>query len=359
MFIITKSGKRYSYAEFKRGFKKIPYLYIPTVKLIKLRKIKLTDEKMIKWIDEHLHLLNDQYFNHYNNSYKHIKIENIPRNQQFNETYFDKNIILEYGHPEVKEYHIDDFGYDLNNWTGNHINIFTDNKFLINYTNIVKPIEIGLLFSKCLIIADQLIKTIGPNDFSNYYSKARFKREIKDYFYIDNEGKRSKKERIYYKHPEFSLIVNYVLPEELFEPRLTMALFEYTHIREFATLFPGAWSILYKIKKGDQFEKFTRDIKPTIFKTDYRLILNKDHQAFERGQLYYKVISLVYQIRITKIMREIYSRLKKCEIVFIPLRDSVVVSSLYEEATTYIIETIFKKHIDDRLHWIVSKEKHF
>lgn len=335
IFIISKSGKRYSYSDLKRGFKKIPYLYIPTVKLTKLRQIKLVNEKMILWIDEHLHLLNDQYFNHYNYSYKHIRFDLTPYERKVL-TIEERNLIDSFGHPEIKEYHINDFGYDVNDWAGNHLNIFTDNKtYLLKYSNLVEPIEIGLKHSECLIIADQLMKTIGPNDYSVYYLKTRFSKQA------------------LFQHP-----FDYDLSKLIFEQQLFTALFGYFNVSSFAIMFPKAWNILYNIKAGrNNYLEFASNLKQPIFKTDIRLQIDSKHPAYERGQIYYKIISLVYYIRITQIMREIWNKLKKCDIIFIPLESSVVVSGLREEATTYIIETVLKKHIDKKIYFEISKIK--
>lgn len=356
-YIISKSGKKYTFSDLKRGFKKIPYLYIPTTKLTKLRPIKLRSEEMTVWIDNHLHLLNDQYFNHYNHSYKYIKIENLPSTFSFNNKYFDKNIIYEYGHPKIKEYHIDGCGYDLNNWAGNHVNVFTHNKDLIKHTNIVKPIEIGIVHSECLIMADQLIKTIGPNDFSAFYLKTRFNKLT----YKKNE---KGKKVLIAKHKDqlFTLASEYSVYTHLLREQVWMALYRYDNINEFANMFPQTWDMLYRIKagqsdKGLYFMGFTKNLNPTIFKTDYRLIIPEDSEAYPRGQKYYKITLLVYHIRLVQIMREIWSRLKKCGIKFIPLESTVVVSNGDVVPTEYIVKKIMDKHIDGRLTTVVLKQQ--
>lgn len=357
MYIISKSGKRFSYGDLKRGFKKIPYLYIPTIKLTKLRQIKLRDEAMTRWIDKHLHLLNDQYFNHYNHSYKYIKIENVPSSFSFNDRYFKKGVISDYGHPDVKEYHIDNCGYDLNNWAGNHVNVFTSNNELLKYTNLKKPIEIGLLYSECLIMADQLLKTIGPNDFSAFYLKTRFNKLT---YKKDEKGRKVLIAK--HKGPLFTLASEYSLYNHLLPEQVWMTLYRYDQVNEFAQMFPQTWDLLYRIKagqddKGIHFMGFTKNITPTIFKTDYRLNILEDSDAYRRGQKYYKITLLVYHLRIVGMMREIWNRLKKCGIKFIPLESSVVVSSNDAVPTEYIVKKTIERHIDNRLVTVVLKRK--
>jgi hypothetical protein len=365
MYFISRSGRRFSYGDLKRGFKKIPYLYLITNKLRTLRQIKLLDDEMTVWIDKHLHLLNDQYFNHYNHSYKYIKVLPPSRNAFLQFDQDERYIIPLWGLEGEKNYYPDASGYDENSWAGSHINLFTFKKDLIHFTTLVQPIEIGLKNSQCIILADQLLRTydfnitdesetVIENNFEIVIKKGRRKRinkkkpvkRVNDYsaFFLKSR----------FKNPLFNHPNDYDLTKEIFHQQLMTALFGYFHISEFASRFPQAAEILRSIKGGGRgsekaFRGFADNIKPTIYKTDYRLVLEDKHPALSEGQAYYKIVSLVCRIREVELMRAIWKRLKKCGIVFIPLLSSVVVSDDEKIATSYIVRDEIRKHFDKRL----------
>lgn len=332
--------------------KKDPNLYLMKEKILLLNDIILTDNKVITWVDEHLHLLNRQNFNHYNWSYKNIKIT-LPPNIRLNYEYQILNVIDRYGDPTIKDYDINWFGYDEYKFAGTHKSIFTNDPTLLKYSNIYQPTIIGLndnAFS--LILADQLLKTVGENDFSDFYKKIKIKKM---------------------KLLKFTWAIEFDIYQKIWGPYLDNVIYGYEHISQFKTMFPKATNLLHQIKSGGNvnlpFMGFTKNIKPKILKNDVRISLNEkhparqyhlirkkknEHPAYKRGEIYYKIISLVCQIREVQMMREVWRRLKKCDIIFIPLYGSVVVSGNYVGATHYIINEVLKKHIDKRLKYIIK-----
>lgn len=331
----THKNKQYYIATgLTKPEKKDPNLYIVTVKLTNLYEQILFDDDLTQWIDEHLHLLNRQYFNHYNNAYKHIKI-NLPYTIRQNYEIEELNIIDEYGDPSVKDYDINRFGFDNNKYAGEHLSLFTKHKELIHYTSVKDPWEVGIFDSIPLILADQLYKTIGKNDFSSFYRKGKFKKGL------------------------FKTLSDYYLFQEIFEQTFYTAIFGYEHIKEFKDKWPDAHNKLYQIKSGRSdiqpyFLGFTTNIKPNILKSDFRLTIKSSKEVMQRGQTYYKIVPLVIRIRIVKIMRDIWKRLKKCEVPFIPLFDSVIVFQDDNKKVQYIFDDVLKHHIDYYLKYIVS-----
>jgi len=309
-------------------------IYIPQQKLIDLNSIYLFDDVMTKYLDAHIHILNNQYFNHYNHSYKYIKV-NLPYSERIQCDISVLNILDRWGDKTIKDYDISDFGYD-DKFTETHINTFTFNQHLLKYTSIVKPIKIGIMHSIPIILADQLLKTIGKNDYSDFYLKSRFKNAL------------------------FRLSIDYNIFNEIFEQQFYSAIYGFEHIDEFNKMFPKAHSLLWRIKNGGRgvepdFIGFTSNLNPKILKNDKRLNLKLNHPALKRGQAYYKIIPLVCMIREVKILRDIWRRLKKCDIPFIPLQSSIVIPTIYEKTTIYIFEDIINQHIDKRLKFIVEK----
>lgn len=338
------------YKIFDENYKKPANLYLLTNKLRALRKIILLDKDFEIFIDKHLHYLNGLYFNHYENSYKHIKISDVPREVYSLLDEKEKNILFEYGHPEVKNYNILDFGFDTK-YSGTHVNLFTKNKHLISYTNLVIPLEIGLIDSEVILLADQLLKTVGKNDFSNYFSKRKYQKP-----FFNKEGNLV----AWHKEPLYNSPNDYDLFTEISRLHFRMAAYGYEQINEFRDLFPKAWNLLYLIKKGvtdkgENYIGFTSNLKMPIFKNDIRLQIEDNHPAYKRGQKFYKIISLVIMIRQTEIMRKIFLRLKKCDIRFIPLENSVVISRMDEEPTLYIFNEVLNEFIDKKLKFGIYK----
>ena len=71
-------------------------------------------------------------------------------------------------------------------------------------------------------------------------------------------------------------------------------------------------------------------------------------KAKDKGELHYKVIALMLQLREVEIMRKVWSELKKEKIVFVPIHDSVVVNYTELNKTKDIIKDIWSLMIDDR-----------
>jgi len=306
------------------------HLYKVNRKLLDLYEVILYDDLLTKWIDEHLHLLNGQYMNHYNSIYKYIKID-LPQDVRERYSYnpIILNVIDEYGDPTLKDYYINRFGFDNNKFAGEHLSLFTKYRELLHYTSIVDPWEVGFYDSIPLVLADQLLKTIGKNDFSSYYRKGKYSKSL------------------------FKSEKDYDIFDEIYDKTFYSAIFGYDHIEQFQKKWPKAYDKLYQIKSGrsdiDYFLGFASNIKPKILKSDVRLKISENHPAFKRGQAYYKIVPLVIRLRIVNIMRDVWKRMKKCDIPFIPLFDSVLVPKVYNKVTYYIFYLVLKEHIDDYL----------
>lgn len=337
-----------------KNYKKEAKLYSINRKLKNLNLAILNDAHFTNIIDKNLHHLSGQYFNHYYHSYRNIKID-IPY-ERINEIPFEQKLILErWGDPLIKDFDIYDFGFDNNEWAGEHINTFNFiNKTFLNYTSLGDVVEVGLRHYREILLADQLLKTLGENDYSEFFKKTRFtKKKVKV-----NEIIKGKKKRV---DKQFKLISlfrtkdDYNLSSELPLIEFWTAVCGYQYIETFAKRFPKAFNFLYNVKRGINtregayFNGFTFNIKPIIFKDDIRLIVKKDHQSFMRGQIFYKIVPLVLSYRILQLMHEFWMKLKKCGIMFIPLEGSVVVSKQYEVAATYIFKSVLKNQFDKSL----------
>jgi hypothetical protein len=351
------------------NYKKEAKIYLLTNKLRTLREVILFDVYYTNLIDKNTHHLNKQYFNHYYHSYRNIMV-NVPSNISNQLTPFAKMVLGDWGDPITKDYDTGKFGYDDSGWAGTHINIFTKInketsdpfnteelsplcKELLKHTSLGEVVEIGILYSRPLLLADQLLKTIGANDYSNFYKKDRFKKLL---------IRQNKPQPNVYGMSKalFSLLMNYNIFTKITPQQFYSAIYGYEHIAQFKTLFPKAWDMLYRIKAGGwdgtPYCGFTFNLKMKIFKNDTRLVLKKDDPSFKRGQLYYKIVPLVIAMRQVEIMRQIWVRLKKCEIIFIPMEWSVIVSKEDENATHYITEQVLKHNIHKSLKFMVSKQ---
>ena len=325
----------YTITGLTKQIKKDANLYLLLPKLLNLELIFLTDIIIEHFVDTHLHLISNQNFNHYENCYKWIKII-LPKEERYKYNIAQLNCIARYGESAYKEYEITELGYDHTKFAGTHFNIFTNNRDLLKYTTLNEPIEIGFLYSIPVILADQMYKTLGENDYSDFFKKKRFTRSL------------------------FQFVDDYYIFKEIFYQQFYSAIYGYTRIKEFANKFPKANSLLWRVKNGGRglelpFIGFTKNITPKILKTDERLHLEDEHPAISSGQPYYKIVPLVCMIREVIIMRQVWRRLKKCGIIFIPLTSSVVVQKEHEKATTFIFEDVLKKHIHSKLKFVVSK----
>jgi hypothetical protein len=328
-----KNTRYYTSTGLSKIEKKDANLYKMKDKILMLYEVILFDDEVTKWIDKHLHLLNRQNFNHYEHSYKHIKVD-IPQAERVFYDPFILSIADNYGDATVKRYEINEYGYDQNSFAGTHYNIFSNRKELLKYTSLVEPVEIGIQDSIPVLLADQLYKTQGDNDYSAFYYKNRFKKAM------------------------FRFSLDYDICLDIFYQQLITAIYGYVNVDEFKLKFPKAAKLLRRIKEGgrgleEPFIGFTRDIKPVVKKDDRRLSLKANHPALKEGQAYYKIVSLVCQIREVQIMREYWRRLKLCDIKFIPLISSVAIEQKNEDVAYYIMDDILKKHIHNKIKYVV------
>ncbi|MBI5010639.1 MAG: hypothetical protein HZB98_13545, partial [Bacteroidia bacterium] len=321
----------------KIGYKKEANLYCLTPKLRDLNHIAINDLSFTLFIDKHTHLLNDNYFNHYYYNYRNIQIE-LPSELRSHLTFEARDILDRWGDQTIKEYHNTEFGYDDNNWAGTHFNAFVRfNKQLSNFntpetvpfvrellkhTSLGEVSEIGIAQCWPLLVADQLIKTYGDNDFSDFFKKNKFKKKvIVQKVKVKEKHNKKRVRKTKQTTYEFSLIDeidilekllidspnvletnvyetnplfgesndDYIIFNKIFPQQLYTALFGFQHIKEFKEHFPEAIKILYEIKRG-RYLKFTSNLKMKIFKNDKRLHLKEDAQAFKKGQSYYKIV---------------------------------------------------------------------
>lgn len=331
----TANTQYYIITGLTKTEKKDANLYLVMPKLRNLKQVFLDDIIIENWVDKHIHLLSNQYFNHFEHSYKWIKIK-IPYEERIHYNINQLNIIDRYGDSITKDYEITKLGYDHTKFAGTHFNIFTLDRNLLKYTSLIDPIEIGFLYSIPVILADQMYKIFGENDYSNFFMKRRFTKGL------------------------FHFITDYYIFQDIFYQQFYSAIYGYELIKEFNDKFPNANQLLWRIKNGGRglelpFIGFTKDIKPKILKSDVRLHLECDHPAISRGQPYYRIVPLVCMIREVQIMRQIWKRLKKCNILFLPLTSSVVVERQYEVATSYIVNDILKHNIHPKIKFVVQK----
>ena len=348
--VVDKNGKIHTLNN--KGYKMEAKLYFLTNKLRSLYEIILNDDYFTNVIDKNLHHLSGQYFNHYYHSYRNIKID-IPYDKIDEITPEQRMTLERWGDSKTKDYFkINEFGFDDNEWVGEHINVFNlIPRSFLNYTSLGDVVEVGLKYYREVLLADQLLKVFGKNDYSDFFNKTKYNKKIVNI--RESKGKKATKKEILIK-PLFQSKDDYNVYDKISYFEFWNAVYGFYHIDSFAKLFKKANNYLYDIKRGIFkngvfFNGFTFNIKPLIFKNDIRLFIDGDHPAFKRGQLYYKVVPLVIAYRQVQLMHDFWMRLKKCGIMFIPLECSVAVEKKYEVATTYILKDILNKYIEKQL----------
>lgn len=454
----------------KFAYKKKPNIYYLTAKIFELNETVLQDESIEKTVITNLHHLYFQSFNHWAHNYRHIQInitdevlEEAVDNEFLSNKFKDsrrpksfhienlKTMMSQYGNLEYKNYDIAQFGIE-NHWE-RVSNVFTIcNPILRKHTSIEQPIEIGIKYSEGVIIADQLLKAFGENDFSRFFidrakdykiklekilnenknllkkgkkpkrkpdalNKVLFELPEEDYYqdintYFvnkENEINEEKKKvqssvlkpkklfnlpndderaQLEYIMQETEDLNKYVLPDEKIEQFLSRhkqlsdfyrneivkAIFGYKHSSFFHKFFPGTWSdILFHIKAGnsDYFERFVsvtnKKRNYVISKKDYRIQLMRNREylfpysedVYQRGQIYFKVVSLLWTIREKEIMMKIWGRLKRLGIKFIPINDKVLVSNYYKDAVENVTLNTWREYLDRRILIFPEITKHY
>ena len=416
--------------------------------------IDLDDRRVEKVVVTSLHYLNFQSFNHWAHNYRRISLD-VPNDKVWeaaiDDSYFlskqnpnrdisfhTYNVIAwanNYGNPGFRSYDITATGLENHHFGGRVSNIFTNcNPILRNYTSLTNAVEIGIKYSEGVIMADQLLKKFGRNDYTDFFidrniaykeklreAKAKKKktpgplnkflftlsnedyyRNINQYFIekekevIDKkiesdektgvktgprnnplfklpyeEEKEVLEELIKGSPPSLDcyspsdkeigmLYSRHNLSSDFYRIEINKAIFGYSHNVFFRKYFPNLWTdILYDIKAGNRyyFEKFVEDITPTITKKDWRIQVKKGDEfihpdgkeIYKRGQIYYRVVSLVWILREVEIMRAIWRKLKNFGIPCIPIFDKVMVAGRFEEAVKRITLETWKEHLDPKI----------
>lgn len=445
------------------GYKKDPHYFKLLPKILDLHPDYLTDCKVEKVVITNLHHLNFQSFNHWAHNYRHVSI-NVPSDEIWerviSNSYYASSLSPNrplsyhisnlkayasyYGNHQLRIYDVTSVGIE-NHWSrpGNIFSVC--DPVLRNYTSLKNAIEVGIKYNEGVILADQLLKNFGRNDFTDFFidratayqyrvndvnkKKARihnaekalkikdpdplnkqlfelpneeYYKDINQYFIqlekatIIKQEKENKQERnrnvsLFPTEEELRLqaenellsqiksepILSYEPPEpseeilkllrarhkdsdNFYRIEMAKAIFGFHHNAFFYNFFPKTWSdILYHIKAGNKyyFETFVSGINPKVTKKDYRIQIMKDGkflhpygpEVYERGQIYYKVVALVWHLRENEIMREIWRKLKTFGILCIPLMDKVLVAGRFEEAVKKITLDTWREHLDSRI----------
>jgi hypothetical protein len=380
--------------EYNRAsYKKKPYFYLIHQKLRNLRSAYLDDISVEKTVTINLHNLYQQSFNHWAHNYRYIGIE-VPNDeiweQVINTRYHQLRInpykpISLYihnikvaaqlnGNLTYKSYDLRMFGLE-DDFGGRVSNIFTvSDPILRKYTTLRDAVEIGIKYSEGVLMADQLLRTIGSNDFTDYFiDKAVAYQE-----WVEKEKKKGKKVEIKQKSLEL-----YTLPKDelilLGKPPITYydihreqivnAMFGYSHNSFFSKMFPKTWDILFQIKanvvkekENDKhareyiFNQFVSNMNPKIFLNDWRIQIKSKYythrqydEIIRRSQKYYKIVGLVWNLREVEVMRTIWKKLKSFGILCIPIIDKILVSGRFKDAVEKITIETWRKYLDPKI----------
>lgn len=377
------------------NYKKKPHLYLIQSRLRILPVDELMDLSMERAIITNIHHLYQQHFNHWAHNYRRISIS-VPNNDIWHniiqtryhreqlhkhrsESYYIdrlKSQAAQYGKFDYKNYDLWPFGNESRK-TGRISNIFTiSDPDLRYYSSLENAIEVGIKYSEGVIMADQLLKTIGDNDFSKYFiDKAVAYKE-----WVEKQKRRGKEVKVkpdlieLFSVPEDELIFfgdpRPITYYELHKEQIILGLFGYQHNDFFSEMFPKAWDKLYQIKgnwvKGEKdqdrhareyiFNEFVSNIRPKIFLNDWRIqVETKKYRHYDiaevnrRKQRYYKVVGLVYQLREVQVMRAIWKKLKKKCIPFIPINDTVMVAGNFEDLVKEITIETWREHLNPKI----------
>lgn len=370
-------------------YRKARNLYLLSPKLLNLNEGYLNDKSVERTVSTNLHHLYQQNFNHWAHNYRHISL-NVPNDDVWREaidnsyyyqlmqpgrpeSHYIYNIQIaanRYGNITYKDYNIMNFGGEDN--AGRVSNIFTTcEPILRGYTSLVDAVEIGIKYSEGVIMADQLLKTFGNNDFSDIFiDEAVAYQEMLDYARRMKLGEPLPPSLELYEPPDeemygFRDFQRHYTNYDAYRGNIQSYVFGYDDNESFSQTFPKVWELLYRVKanKRDEedtkylFNQFVSNITPWILLDDWRL-KTKNQEAYRRGQRFYKVTRLVWILREVEVMRTIWKELKRRGIVFIPILDKVLVSGKFEEVVTRITLKKWREHLDSKIKMFPEVQSH-
>ena len=320
-------------------FGKKPKCYVPTSKLLSLTEGQLSNRKLEETIDSSIHLLNGWHFNHWKYNYSNIEFK-VPVDEitmpslfkkRFSEEsyieYLNNNIIPYWG-GHKKDYFIPICKDD--NFSGRHHNFYTYHKKELRKYLFDNPVELDVAYCQPLLLGDSLYNAFGNNDFSNLLMNTHY-----DVYTVIGESRDQGK--------------------ELFND----VIFGTSYPNRFSQGFPEAHNILKQIKQGHQ-EYFYRWVGDKVYTTDSRLTIKEDDKQYRKakskGELHYKVISLMLQLKEVEIMRKVWTELKKEKIVFVPIHDSVVVDGADANNAEKIMREVWSSELSNRFRVEIKRK---
>jgi len=291
--------------EQTEAYKMEPNFYQLKPKLLNLRIGELIDPSIEKVVINNLHHLHQQHFNHWAHSFRHIKLDVpdeawstvINSDQIVREIWQGKSersitlnlrfIAEKFGDQDFKLYTENRvFGYQ--DPTGRYHSIFTRaNPILRQYTSLNEPASIGIRYSEGVIMADQLLRVFGNNDFSKYFIDDAIAYQEKVTEAIRKESDPPQPRNLMLYEPPDDILIHFdpspspISNYEIGRETIYYAMFHYWRNDFFEETFPQTWDLLYKIKankRGEHehynkymFEEFVKDIKPWISLNDKRI----------------------------------------------------------------------------------------
>jgi len=299
-------------------FGNAPNYFELTDKAKSLDIIDVTDKEIIRFLDKANNLLSHSSFNHYYHNYSKIKlVDNIE--QDFDKETKGIESLKCWGKREhmYNTFHI---AHD-DSFSGRHHNFFTYNDKKFRKYMFRRTYEIDIAYCQPILLADHLYKTFGSNSFSDFMS-----REYSDiYEYLGDTREQGKSE--------------------------FMSIFGLTFPHKFKSIFPDSYEILQDIKHGNP-ESLLRWSEGRFLRTDKRLTLEGEQlqKAFKIGELHYKAIVLMMQIKEVEMMNKVWRNLKSNGVIFIPVHDSVYIDVGFLSKTERIFEETIKEEIDKKFN---------
>jgi hypothetical protein len=218
-------------------------------------------------------------------------------------------------------------------FSGRHHNFFTYHKKELRKYLFDNPVELDVAYCQPLLLGDSLYKAFGNNDFSNLLMNKHY-----DVYRVIGESREQGKE-----------LFNNVI-------------FGTSYPNRFSQGFPEAHNIIKQIKQGHQ-EFFYRWVEDKVYTTDSRLTLKTDDRQYRKarskGELHYKVISLMLQLKEVEIMRKVWTELKKEKINFVPIHDSIVVDSYDADKTEKTMREVWSSELSSRFHVEIKKKNNY
>jgi hypothetical protein len=288
------------------------------------------DESLCNTIDSLLHLINGMSFNHWKYNYQNITV-NIPDMKLMDFCERDrknynhiKTILNIWGNPDWRpiDYNIRHICMD-DKFSERTYNFFTNSdksfrKYIFN-----DPIEIDVHTVQPLLLANKLIKNFWSCDYTKKFETSHY-----DIYMELGQGERGKGRDIF-----------------------NNAVFGYIQSQDFINFFEEANELIFKIKNGTYFKKFSETPM-----NDKSIFLEDKSKAVKHNALYYKILSKELQMEEVRIMRKVWTELKKRKILFVPIHDSIILDSENEEIGLEIMERIWRQEIDKRLNIYIKKK---